>query len=143
MGGANDVLPLLSRKLIARKYKANVVVQNFRSGSGKSVKPVVAQHIEVIPQHHARQFDTIDNFHGREGVNGQARNGRLHGAQNIAVIEGVESAWEPALNTHLGCSELPGFDSLFGDLLRFEKVGVRLARATAEGAELAPDKTDV
>ena len=39
--------------------------------------------------------------------------------------------------------ELPGLDGLLRDLIRVEEVSVGLARAAAEGAELASHKTNV
>ena len=50
---------------------------------------------------------------------------------------------QAALNAHFGGAELRGLDGFLRDLIRFEEIGVRLARTAAEGAELASDETDV
>ena len=50
---------------------------------------------------------------------------------------------QSALNADFGGAELPGFDGFLRDLIRIEEVRVGLARAAAEGAELASHKTDV
>ena len=50
---------------------------------------------------------------------------------------------QSALNADFGGAELPGFDGLLRDLIRLEEICVGLARAAAEGAELASHKTDV
>src|ERR1700719_603094 len=50
---------------------------------------------------------------------------------------------QAALNANFGGADFPGFACLLGHLLKAEKVGVRLARAAAEGAEFAADETDI
>ncbi len=52
-------------------------------------------------------------------------------------------ARQAALNADFGCAEFPGFHGFLRHLLEAEKVGVCLARAAAEGAELAAHKTNV
>lgn len=51
--------------------------------------------------------------------------------------------WEATLDADFGCAELSGLQGFFRDLLRLKKIGVTLARTTAEGAELASHETDV
>jgi hypothetical protein len=76
-------------------------------------------------------------------VDVHARNGALHGAENVAVVERRQAVRQTALNTDLGGPELPGLHGFLRDLVRVEEIGVRLARAAAEGAELASHEADV
>src|SRR5258708_25625587 len=50
---------------------------------------------------------------------------------------------QPALDANLSGPELPGLDGFLCDLLRLEEIGVGLARAAAESAELASYKTNI
>ena len=50
---------------------------------------------------------------------------------------------QSALNADFRSAQLPGFDCFLRDLIGLEKIRITLARAAAEGAELASDKTDV
>ncbi len=67
----------------------------------------------------------------------------LHGAKNVAVVKLREIARQAALYADFGGAELPGFAGFLRHLIEREEVCVGLARAAAEGAELASDKTDV
>ena len=72
-----------------------------------------------------------------------ARHGVLHRAQNVAVVKLGQTVRQAALNADFGGAELPGFAGLLGHLVESEEISVRLARAAAEGAELASHETDV
>ena len=71
------------------------------------------------------------------------RNGVLDGAQNVAVVKLGKIARQSALNADFGGAELPGFDGFARHIVERVEVRVGLARAAAEGAELASHKTDV
>ncbi len=89
------------------------------------------------------EFDAVDDFHGREGMDVHRGHGALHRAQNVAIIERRQAVRQSALDADFGGAELPGFDGFLRDLIGLEEIGVGLARAAAEGAELASHKTDV
>ena len=72
-----------------------------------------------------------------------SRDGLLHGAENVAVIELGKIARQAALNADFGGPELPRFDGFASHVVESVEVGVGLARAAAEGAELASHETDV
>jgi hypothetical protein len=64
MGGADDLLPLLRGKFVAGEYEANVVVEDLGGSSGQSVEAVIAEHLQIIVERHAGEFDAVDDFHG-------------------------------------------------------------------------------
>ena len=143
MRGANDLLPLLGGKFVARKHEADFVVENFGGGAGQSVEAVVAQHLQVIFERHAGEFDAVNNFHGRKSVNVHAGDGIFHCAQNVAIVKRRQAMRQSALDADFGGADFPGFGCLLRDLIETQEVGVGFARAAAEGAEFASDKTDV
>ena len=128
---------------MARKNVANFVVENFGGGAGKRAEAVVAQHGKIVGERHAGEFDAVDDFHRREGMDVHCGHGALHRAQNVAIVKRRQAVRQSALNADFGGAELPGFDGLLRDLLWIEEISVGLARAAAEGAELASHKTDV
>ncbi len=71
------------------------------------------------------------------------RRGRLHRAQDVAIIERRQIARQAALNADLGCAPAFGFAALVREFVEREEVGSFVARPDAEGAKLAADKTDV
>src|ERR1700722_901203 len=141
--GADDLDPLRGRQLVGGEDVANLVVENFGGGARKRAQTVVAQHGEILGERHAGEFDAVDDLHGRESVDVHARNGALHGAENVAIIKRRQAVRQTALNADLGGSELPGLHGFLRDLVRLEEIGVRLARAAAEGAEFASHEADV
>ncbi len=141
--GADDLLPLLGGKFIAGEHEADFVIENFGGCSRQSVEAVVAQHLQIIFERHAGQFDAVDDFHGRESVDMHAGNRLLYGAQNIAIVKWRQAMRQSALNADFGSADFPGFASFLGHLLEAEKVGVGFAWAAAEGAEFAADEADV
>ena len=72
-----------------------------------------------------------------------ARNCPLDGAENVAIVELGKIAGQAALNADFGGAELPGLDRFSRHVVERMEIGVRLARAAAEGAEFASHKTDV
>ena len=50
---------------------------------------------------------------------------------------------QAALNADFGGAEFPGLDRFPRHVVEREKIGVRFARAAAEGAELASHETDI
>ena len=50
---------------------------------------------------------------------------------------------ESALDADFCRAKLPGFDCFLRDLIEAQEIGVVLARAAAEGAELATNETNV
>src|SRR2546430_10978195 len=72
-----------------------------------------------------------------------ARHSALHGSQNVAIVIRSQAVRESALDADFGGAELPGFGRLFRHLIQTEVVGVRFARAAAEGTEFASDEADV
>ena len=141
--GADDLDPLRGRKFVGREDVANLVIENFCGGAGERAQAVVAQHRKIIGQRHAGEFDAVDNLHRRESMDVHAGDGVLDGAENVAVMELWKIAGQAALDADFGGAKLPGFDGLLRHLIEGEEVGVRLARATAEGAEFASHETDV
>ena len=141
--GADDFLPLRGRKLVARKDVADFVVENLCGGAGERVEAVVTQHVQIVSQRHAGEFNAIDDFHRREGVDVHSGHRRLHRPQNIPVIERRQAMRQTALDADFGGTKIPCLDGLFRDLLRFKEVSIGLPRAAAEGAELASDETNV
>src|SRR5580698_5909553 len=99
---ADDLLPLLGGKLVARKYEADVV----------------AEHFQVIFERHASQFDAVNDLHGRKSMNVYARNRLLYGAQNVAVVKRRQAVRQSALNANFGGADFPGFRCLLGHLLK-------------------------
>ena len=70
--------------------------------------------------------------------------GAFHRAQNVAIIKLRQAARQAALDADFGRAQFPGFDGFLRDLSSSdEEVSVGLARAAAEGAELASHKADV
>ena len=76
-------------------------------------------------------------------MNMHLRDGGFDRAQYVAIIKLWQIAGQAALDADLGCPDLPGFDRLAGHVFERVEVGVRFARAAAEGAEFASDKTNV
>src|SRR6202034_4766641 len=122
---------------------ANLVIENFGGGAGQRSESVVAQHRQIVLERHAGEFDAVDDFHRREGVDVHTRDGVLDGAENVAIVEFGEIVRQASLDADFGGPELPGFDCFLRHLIEREEVGIRFARAAAEGAELASYKTDV
>ena len=143
MRGADDFDPLRGGKFVGREDVADLVVENFGGGAGQRAQAVVAQHGKVVRQRHAGEFDAVDNFHRRERVDVHARDGVLHGAQNVAVVELGQIARQAALNADFGRAKFPGLHGLPSHVVERVKVCIGLARPAAEGAELASHKTDV
>ena len=143
VGGADHLLPLFGGELVAGEHEAHVVVENFGGGSGQRVEAVVAQHRQIIRQRHAGEFDAVHDLHGREGVNVHVGHGCFDRAQDVAVVERRQSVRQPALDADFGRAQRPGFDGFLRHGLEAVEVAVFFARAAAEGAELAADKTDV
>ena len=130
-------------EFVAGEHEAHVVVENFGGGSGQSVEAVVAQHLQIVRERHAGEFDAVNDLHRRESVNVHAGNGLLYGAQDVAVVERRQSVRQAALDADFGRAQRPGFDRLLRHGLEAVEVAVSFPRAAAEGAELAADKTDV
>ena len=95
MRGADDFDPLRGGKFVGGENVANFVVENFRGGAGQRAQAIIAQHREIVGQRHAGEFDAVDDFHRREGVNVHPRDGVLDGAQNVAVIKLGRSCGRP------------------------------------------------
>ena len=102
LSGAHHVGPLLHRYLLARQHVPNVVVQNLGGGARQGVQAVVLQHLQVVVQRHAGQLGAVRHLHGGEGVRVHVRHRSLDGAQDVAVIKGVQTARQPALHADLG-----------------------------------------
>ena len=64
-------------------------------------------------------------------------------AQDVAVIERRQSVRQAALDADFSRAHRPGFDRLLRHGFEAVEVAVVFARAAAEGAELAADKTNV
>ncbi len=143
MRGADDLLPLLGGKFVAGKHEADFVVEDFSGRSRQSVEAVVAQHVQVIFERHAGQFDAVYDLHGRKGVDVHAGNRLLYGAQNVAIVKRRQVVRQSALNANFGRTDFPGFARLLRNLLEAEKVSVGFARAAAESAKFAADEADV
>ena len=143
MRGADDLDPLRRGKFVGRKNVSNLVVENFRGRARQRAQPVVAQHGKIIRQRHAREFHAIDNFHRGKRVDVHARHRLLDGAQNVAIIKLRQIARQAALNADFGRAQFPRLDRFARHVVERMKIRVRLARAAAEGAELASHKTDV
>src|SRR5579864_3071476 len=124
MSHADDVFPLRAGQFVTGKHKTYIVIENLRSGAGQRVETVVAQHGEIIVDWHAREFHHIQYFHGREGVNMDARDSSLYCAQNVAIVKRRQAMGQASLNTHFGCSQVPCIYCFFGNLLQAEKVRV-------------------
>src|SRR5579862_8307173 len=121
----------------------DLVIKDFRSCTRQSAEPVVAQHRQIICEGHARQFNAVNNLHGREGMDVHPRNRILYGAENIAVIELGKIARQTTLYADLGCAQLPGLDRFSRHIVEAMKISVCLARAAAECAEFASHETDI
>src|SRR5664279_2116493 len=143
MSGANDLLPLGGRKFIARENVADFVVKYFSRGAREGVEPVVAQHRHIIGQRHGGQFNTIDNFHGRESVDVHSRHLVFNGAENIAIVERGQTMGKASLDTNFGSAQIPGFFAFTSHIFERVEVGIGLAGAAAEGAEFAAYETYV
>ena len=143
VSGADHLLPLFGGELVAGKHEAHVVIENFRGGTGKSIEAVVAQHLEIIGQRHAGEFDAVDDLHRRESVNVHVGHGCFDRAQDVAVVERRQSVGQPALDADFSRAQRPGFDGFLRHGIEAVEVAVFFARAAAEGAKLASDKTDV
>src|SRR5581483_7140787 len=122
---------------------AHFVVEDFSRSTGQCAEAVIAQHFQIIRQRHSGELNSEHNLHGRKGVNVHLRDGRFHRAEDIAIVKGRKTAGQTALNADFAGAEFPGLNGFFRDLLRLEEVGVGFARASAEGAELATNETDV
>ena len=109
MCGADDFDPLCGGKLVGGKYVANFIVENFGCGARQRPQAIVAQHGEIVGERHAGEFDAVDDFHGRKGMDMHARNGALYGAKNIAIVERRQAVRQTALNADFGGAESPGF----------------------------------
>ena len=70
-------------------------------------------------------------------------NGLFDGAQNVAVVERRQPVRQPALNADFSRAECPCLSRFLRHGFEAVKVAVGFARAAAEGAEFAADKTDV
>src|SRR6185437_5175917 len=143
MRGSDDLLPLFGAELVAGEHVADLVVENFGGGAGKCVESVVAQHGKVVGERHAGEFDAVNDLHGREGVNVHGGQCAFYGSKDVAVVKRRKLARQAALNANFGGAKFPGFDGFLGDFFRRIEISVVLARAAAEGAEFASDKTDV
>ena len=55
-------------EFVARENVADFIIENFGGSAGQRIEAVIAQHAQVITQRHAGEFDTVDDLHGREGV---------------------------------------------------------------------------
>src|SRR5450631_786964 len=141
--GTNNFSPLRRGELVARKDLADFVVEDFGGGAGQRAEAVIAQHGQIVAQYHSSEFYTVNNFHGREGMNVHAGNGSLHRPQDIAVIKRRQAAGKAALDTNFGGPQIPRLYGLFSNLLRIEKVRIGFARAATESAEFAPHKTNI
>ncbi len=69
--------------------------------------------------------------------------GRFDRAQDVAIVERRQAVRQPALNADFGGAQGPGFDGLLRHGLEAVEVSVRFARAAAEGAKFAADKTNI
>ena len=76
-------------------------------------------------------------------MNVHAGNRAFHGAKDVAIIKRRKITRQSALNADFFGAEFPRLDRFISYLLWFEKVSVRFARTTAEGAKLATYKTDI
>src|SRR5437763_670725 len=74
---------------------------------------------------------------------GEAARFRLDVAQNIPVIKFGKIPRKPALNAHLGRTQIPCFLRFPGHIVEIVKVRIRFARAAAECAELASYEADI
>jgi len=102
-----------------------------------------ARYQQVIADVHAGKFGAVHHLHGREGVGVHLGGGRLHRAQNIAIVHGRKMARQSALDADFGGTPRFGFERLRPNLLGREEIRGLVARSDAEGAELASHKADV
>src|SRR5260370_27329154 len=70
-------------------------------------------------------------------------NGMLDRAEQIAVIESIEVAWQPALNADFSGATVPSLASAADHFFERERVGVGGAGSATKTAETATDETDV
>src|SRR5580658_2677193 len=139
MRGADDLLPLLGGMFVAGKHEADFVIEDLGGRSGQSVEAVVAEHAQIIFERHSSEFDAVDYFHGRKGVNVHRWNRLFYGTENVAIVKWRQAVRQPALNANFGGADFPSFTRFLRDLFEAEKVGVGFARPAAEGAEFAAD----
>src|SRR5437588_12188223 len=67
----------------------------------------------------------------------------FHRAQNVAIVEGGEVVWQPALDANFARAQLPSLNRLLRHLIETQKIRIVLTRPPAESAELATDEADV
>src|SRR5208283_5579152 len=91
-------------------------------------------------ERHAGEFNAVNNFHGREGVDVHGGDGFFHRPQYVSIVKRGQSVGQSALDADLGGAELPGLDGLLRDLIGVEKIRVVLARAAAKAQNLHPTK---
>ena len=87
MCSRNHFPPLRGRKLVAGENRSYFIIQNLGSGSGESVEPIVTQHLQIVRQRHAREFDSIHYLHGRKRMTVHLRDCYLHRPENVAIIK--------------------------------------------------------
>ena len=140
---ADHFSPLCRGQLVAREDKTDFVVKNFCGGTGQGIEAIIAQHGEVVGQRHARKLNSVDNFHGREGVNVHPRYRFLHRAQDVPIMKRRQLTRQASLNANFGGANLPGVDGFLCDLIEVQEIRVGVARPPAEGAKFASHEADV
>src|SRR5580704_5990741 len=143
MRGANYVDPLRGGEFVAGENLSNLIVEDLSGGAGQCVQAIVPQHREIAGKRHSCEFDSIGDFHGREGMDVHAWGCFFHGAQNVAIVKWRQAVRQAALDTDLSGADLGGLDGFLRDLVRLKKINVRVAWSTAKGTELASDEANV
>jgi len=80
---------------------------------------------------------------GEKSVDVHARDGILHGAQDVAIIKLWQAMRKAALDADFGGAQIPCFFTFARHVFERMKIGVGLARSATEGAKLAAYKTNV
>ena len=115
--------PLLGIDLVRAQHRADLVVEDLRSGAREGSQPGVHETPEVVGERLAESAGPLRDLESRETVDVYVGGGLLDCAGDVHVIVAVEIGMDPTLKAHLGGSHLPSLPDALRDVVQRQEVG--------------------
>ena len=135
--GTMDIQILLAAFLAGRDAAADLLAEDLRATAGEGFETCFLQFLKGVPNTLLGQPSQVQNFHGGEAFELQARIDRLQGPQEPSVV-GEGQRWvQPADDVKFGDAHSQRLTGLGHHLFFGELKPIVVALLAAEGAELA------
>ena len=105
MGHAVHFFPVIARTLQARNFRANFIVENFRTTAGNGLQPGVHQALYRFANADFADFRDAQDFRRRKTMQMDLRIACLQGAQQIFVVADLQVRVQAALEQNACAAE--------------------------------------